>query len=103
MFRMNSPRTRAEFEHNLGLLHRKIADGKFHVARGISPFFLEGLARVRYLPNGRIDFLSVDESTRLQANTTAQYSEEFLKEHFKNKGESDISPNVGDADVSPGV
>jgi hypothetical protein len=41
---------------------------------------LEGLARVRYLPNGRIDFLSVDESARLQANMTAQFDEEAFEQ-----------------------
>jgi len=29
------------------------------------------------LPNGRIDFLSVDESTRLQANMMVQFQEQF--------------------------
>lgn len=32
---------------------------------------IEGLQKVRELPNGRIDFLSVDELTRLQANMHA--------------------------------
>lgn len=41
---------------------------------------IEGLLRVRRLPNGRIDFLSVDESARLQANMTAQITEERLQD-----------------------
>ena len=32
---------------------------------------VEGLKKLRYLPNGRIDFLSVNESARLQANMHA--------------------------------
>jgi len=76
---MNTPRTRAEFERNFQLLHRQIADGKFHVAQGLSRS-LEGLARVRFLPNGRIDFLSVDESARLQANMMNQFSEDSFHE-----------------------
>jgi hypothetical protein len=77
---MKTPRTRAEFERNFHLLHRQIVDGKFHVAEGIS---LDGLARLRFLPNKRIDFLSVDESARLQANMIAQYSEELFQELSK--------------------
>ncbi|ASM52750.1 hypothetical protein PNIG_a0431 [Pseudoalteromonas nigrifaciens] len=30
---------------------------------------IEGILNVRKLPNGRIDFLSVNESARLHANT----------------------------------
>jgi hypothetical protein len=37
---------------------------------------LDGLLRVRFLPNGRIDFLSVNEMVRLQANMTSQFDEE---------------------------
>lgn len=77
---MKTPRTRAEFERNFHLLGRQIEDGKFHVAQGIS---LDGIARVRFLPNGRIDFLSVDETARLQANMMAQFDDESFQEMMK--------------------
>ncbi len=35
---------------------------------------LDGLLAVRHLPNGRVDLLSVDESTRLLANMTSNMS-----------------------------
>lgn len=73
---MRSPQTRAEFERRLHLLHERLRQGKMYfssnVVRGI-----DGLQRVRMLPNGRIDFLSVDESTRLQANMMDQFQEEL--------------------------
>ncbi|WP_377701307.1 AVAST type 1 anti-phage system protein Avs1c [Pseudoduganella sp. UC29_71] len=73
---MKSPQTRAEFERRLHLLREQLRQGKMYyssnVVRGI-----DGLQRVRMLPNGRIDFLSVDESTRLQANMMVQFQEEF--------------------------
>lgn len=69
---MVTPRTRAEFERNFNLLHKHIKDGKFHIAPGLERS-LEGISQVRYLPNGRIDFLSVDESARLQANSISQF------------------------------
>jgi hypothetical protein len=72
---MNTPRTRAEFERNFHLLHRQIEEGRLSLPSGQS---IESLVRLRFLPNGRIDFLSVDEIARLQANMTAQFDEEFI-------------------------
>lgn len=91
---INTPRTRAEFERSFYLLHRKIEDGKFHVMQGVSRS-LDGLAHVRFLPNGRIDFLSVDQSARLQANMMNQFSEESFQEHLKDsQGPTDASPGT---------
>jgi len=36
---------------------------------------MDSLMRVRYQPNGRIDFLSVDEMARLNANTSGRAME----------------------------
>lgn len=99
---MNTPRTRAEFERNFNLLHRQIEDGKFHVAQGLSRS-LDGLARVRFLPNGRIDFLSVDEIARLQANTMNHFGEESFHEQLKAQGNPKISADGPDGDASPPV
>lgn len=101
MKNMKTPRTRAEFERNLNLLHRQIEDGKFRINDGLSRS-LYGLARMRFLPNGRIDFLSVDESTRLQANMMNQFNEEAFQEQFKqNKSNSDASTEETDASSQP--
>lgn len=51
--------------------------------RGVSTY---GIERVRYLPNRRVDFLSVNESARLAANSIADMDN--LPE-LKNKGDSD--------------
>ena len=76
---MKTPLTRAEFERRFFLLHRMIEEGRLKFAEGLSNS-MDGLARVRYLPNGRIDFLSVDEMARVQANMTSQFDEESFKE-----------------------
>jgi len=89
---MKRPNTRAEFERNFYLLHESIAKGKMRFAQGIST---EGLSRVRFLPNGRIDFLSVDESTRLKANMMSQFADEELMNPLKAKkadGQNDPQP-----------
>ncbi|MEY8199557.1 MAG: AVAST type 1 anti-phage system protein Avs1c [Colwellia sp.] len=62
---METPATRSEFEHRFHLLENSMKNGKMHVAQHIS---MEGMLKVRRLPNGRLDFLSVNESARLQAN-----------------------------------
>ncbi|BDR34924.1 MULTISPECIES: AVAST type 1 anti-phage system protein Avs1c [Vibrionaceae] len=61
----DTPDTRSEFELRFHYLHNIIKQGKFHVNAGIS---MEGILKVRKLPNGRIDFLSVNEQARLNAN-----------------------------------
>ena len=66
---MATPTTRAEFERNLNLLRERFRQGRIFFASTIRT---EGIQRARYLPNGRVDFLSVDESLRLQANMMAQ-------------------------------
>ena len=71
---MRVPITRAEFERNFHLLREQIKQGRFHVAEGLGL----GLEKVRFLPNGRIDFLSVDELARLEANSIAQFSAEDI-------------------------
>lgn len=80
---MKTPTTRAEFERNFNLLHRMIEEGLFHVPYD---YPMDSLLRVRYLPNGRIDFLSVDERARLNANMMAQSRETWLQEQLKMNG-----------------
>lgn len=65
---MTPPATRAEFERNLFLLRERYRQSRIHLLPTIKT---RGLQRVRILPNGRIDLLSVDESVRLQANMMA--------------------------------
>ncbi len=62
---MEIPNTRSEFELRFHYLQNIIKQGKFHVNANIS---MDGLLKVRKLPNGRIDFLSVNEQARLYAN-----------------------------------
>ena len=94
MENFNAPRTRAEFERNFHLLRKQMEDGKLHFFKSVSRQ-LDGLFRVRLLPNGRIDFLSVDESARLQANMMNKFSEESFQERFKDSQRStDASPGT---------
>ena len=60
-----TPQTRSEFGLRFYGLHNIMKQGKFHVGPNVS---MEGVLKVRKLPNGRIDFLSVNEQARLNAN-----------------------------------
>jgi hypothetical protein len=77
---MDTPRTRSEFERNFYLLHRRMVDGTIHFP---TDYPMQSMLRVRFLPNGRIDFLSVDESARLNANSTAQFSDDGFMNQFE--------------------
>ena len=88
---MKTPRTRAEFERGFHLLGRSIENGRFHVPRDM---VLDHLMRIRYLPNGRIDFLSVDESARLQANMSAQFDDEEFQKAFSETNPPEAKPDV---------
>lgn len=71
---MQTPSTRAEFERNFHLLHELMRQEKFK-----SCVSLENLAKVRFLPNGRIDLLSVNESARCLVNSMAHFNNERMK------------------------
>lgn len=89
---MNTPRTRAEFERNFNLLHRSIVEGKFQVPMD---YPLDSIRRVRFLPNGRIDFLSVDERARLNANMMANMSDGLFENEFKEYHEHQEPTDLG--------
>lgn len=64
---MDRPQTRSEFEHRFHGFREQLRQGKL---RGAG----ESLLDVRYLPNGRLDFLSIDESARSQVNSMMHFA-----------------------------
>ena len=67
---MDTPSTRAEFEERMNYAREQMKNGKMHFATGLrGP---ESLLNVRYLPNRRIDMLSIDEMARLTGNQVYQ-------------------------------
>ena len=67
MSNYETPSTRAEFEERMNYSCEQMKQGKMHFSKQVGG--VESLLAVRYLPNGRIDLLSIDESARLHANT----------------------------------
>lgn len=82
---LKTPKTRAEFERRFHLLREQIRQGRMLFANDMRSG-ISGIEKVRYLPNGRVDFLSVSESARLQANMTIQFESEAFKAMVKNRG-----------------
>lgn len=64
------PKNREEFERNINILKESMIQGNFHIANHLSRS-IQGITNVRLLPNGRIDFTTVDENARLMANMAA--------------------------------
>ena len=64
---MKTPRNRVEFERNINLLAEQIHQGKMHFGQNVM-HGVDSLKKIKKLPNGRIDLLTINESARLQAN-----------------------------------
>lgn len=61
--RRGSYESRREFERNAMLLLEKINLGQIKISSHV--FHLtKGIQKARYLPNGRVNLLTIDESTR---------------------------------------
>lgn len=63
---MITPKNRAELEHNMALVFEEIDNPD----AGFIHLTLPALQKVKILPNGRVNLLTVNKSIRLQANTS---------------------------------
>jgi hypothetical protein len=64
--------SREDFERNFCILEELLRNGRMSFTEG-SMKSVEGLQKVRKLPNGRIDFHTVNEMARLSANSAANF------------------------------
>lgn len=76
---MITPSNRKEFERHIDILAERIEKGRFHLPP--SRRILNSLLNAKQLPNKRTHFLTIDESTRLLANSLAN----FDRPEFKNR------------------
>ncbi len=69
---MPPPQTRREFEHNLFLLaedtHRLVENGNENRIVNFLRASYKHIKNIKNHPNERINFLTIDEQARLQAN-----------------------------------
>ena len=80
------PKNREEFERNFNILEESSRQGTFHIADHLSRS-IQGLTNVRFLPNGRIDFTTVDETARSMANMISNM------EHLKIDDSKIVTPS----------
>lgn len=78
--------TREDFERNMNILAEQMIQGKLQFPMGFSG---DGLLRVRKAPNGRIDFLTVDEGARSMANTMALSMDSMFEEMAKRSSDDE--------------
>ena len=76
--------SRYEFEQKLNMLAEKIINRKISFAQHTRKT-MNGLTKVRRLPNGRIDLNTVDESVRSTANMIGHF--DLNPEKFNNEEE----------------
>lgn len=70
--RMDTPDSREEFEHNTNLIleeSNNMEDAAESAIGSFMTFTYPELAKLRKLPNGRLNLLTVTEQLRLNANT----------------------------------
>jgi hypothetical protein len=76
---MSPPKTRREFEHNLFLLAedtcRIVESGDDDLFRNFLWATYPHIKNIKNHPNGRLNFLTIDEQARLQANMKKWMSE----------------------------
>lgn len=74
--------SREDFERNFFLFKEK----EVHFSTDLDSDTFNSLLRICYLPNGRIDFLTIDESARCLVNTMLVFDQDFiLKNKFEEK------------------
>jgi len=71
--------TREDFERNMNIFLEMIRQGKLVLPQGFSG---DSLLRVHKTPNGRIDFLTVDEEARSTGNMMAWTTNDFFKKIY---------------------
>ena len=87
---MNStPISRSDFERNFGILVEMIRNGKFQINNGLTRS-IDGLEKVRFLPNGRLNLHTVNESARLMANMAANMKDMPLPEMKQDINSEDL-------------
>lgn len=66
---MSTPESREDFERRVHVLREQLRLGKMYFSEQVR-HVPDQLLKMRLLPNGRVDLLSIDESARLMANMT---------------------------------
>ena len=85
------PQSRVEFEHHLNLLKEKLKGDTIKFSNNMV-HSLEGIKKVRFSPNRRINLMTVNETVRLLGNTivNAMYSESLKNSDSRDTQEDEL-------------
>ncbi|UPT69015.1 MAG: hypothetical protein M0D57_10510 [Sphingobacteriales bacterium JAD_PAG50586_3] len=72
-----TPNNRRAFERHIDLLIESVNNNKFKIPRDAR--MIQSLVNIKKLPNGRANFVTVDESARLLANMSANFANPNFK------------------------
>lgn len=77
---MDTPTNRKEFERHINMLFEGIEQRKHHFSNSLR--IINSLLDAKKLPNKRTDFISINETVRLLANSRATFTSSRFKEYF---------------------
>lgn len=77
---MITPKNRKDFENHINMLFEGLQQGTHNIPN--HKRIINSLVDVKYSPNRRIDFLTINESVRLMANSRATFSSQQFKKRF---------------------
>ncbi|WP_367011494.1 AVAST type 1 anti-phage system protein Avs1c, partial [Bremerella sp. JC817] len=97
---MTTPLSRHEFERAFNIAAEQMRQGKIKFAASMIEL-IDSLRRVRDLPNGRLDLLSIDERARLHANSTVTWLEDGAFEAIRSESGISEGENV-DSEIEVG-
>lgn len=80
---MKTPSTRKEFERHLFMLSEGIKQRRYHLPNDRR--MIKSLLNAKALPNVRINFITINETVRLMANSRATFESQAFKNQFNNE------------------
>lgn len=86
---METPKTRMEMERNSHLFKEKLIHGRLSLPNNFMIKY--SVMKLSFAPNRRLDFLSVDELSRLQMNMANQMQQLYEKTLVDNSDNSNSS------------
>lgn len=78
-----TPKNRKEFEKHIDILAESMIQKMFHVPP--DPRIIESILNAKLLPNNRTNFLTIDELTRLLANSITSFQSRVIENEMNDE------------------
>lgn len=80
---MITPQNRKEFERHINMLYEGLEKGRHNITN--DKRVINSLLSARKTPNTRMNFLSINETVRLMANSRATFDSSQFKNHINDE------------------